>query len=543
MASQTAAGRVQRDLKEVFHLTFESSPPIYVAVEDQITTITAMIIGPPSTPYHGSCLLFRLNAPQDYPNTPPHVKLLTCDNGRVRLNPNLYADGKVCLSILGTWRGETTETWRSTYSLNYVLQAIQCMVLTDEPYYNEPGFEKGASRCEPLSHVMGYTDKIFHESFRLGVCEPLESILEMPIVSPVVSLSVQGPVAAVASAPVFIPPPASALTATTGTSSASSGHPLEPMEQFASGASSPGQTPTHQTSSWPPDGQQALPPEATSSSPTVLQPFMIPQPPATVATTAYVTIPGHRHTLYSSFCMFRHVLKRHFATNFAEYVRRLREAKYAQLNGKDFPVCIFEGGPNAARGKFQFDALLSRIERIKAQLSDEENVWRRKGEELTFRRSYLSLMLSEEASTIQQELEKVSGGPVNPNNAFVWKVTLLQPSYDLFADSMYSLELVFSPDLKEPPRVRFLQEISHPNISTDGVPLYFLRENEVPQDKRYRPTAVIRQILELLSNEPNSSPTSWVNEEAAGDCFSRDPERVKRFRRMCRQLSERTLEG
>jgi hypothetical protein len=30
---------------------------------------------------------------------------VTTDNGRVRFNPNLYANGKVCLSILGTWSG------------------------------------------------------------------------------------------------------------------------------------------------------------------------------------------------------------------------------------------------------------------------------------------------------------------------------------------------------------------------------------------------------------------------------------------------------
>ena len=39
--------------------------------------------------------------PDDYPHNPPHVTLLTTDCGRVRFNPNLYSNGKVCLSNLG----------------------------------------------------------------------------------------------------------------------------------------------------------------------------------------------------------------------------------------------------------------------------------------------------------------------------------------------------------------------------------------------------------------------------------------------------------
>ena len=34
-----------------------------------------------------------------------------------RFNPNLYADGKVCLSLLGTWHGgDATEKWDPQHS-------------------------------------------------------------------------------------------------------------------------------------------------------------------------------------------------------------------------------------------------------------------------------------------------------------------------------------------------------------------------------------------------------------------------------------------
>lgn len=32
------------------------------------------------------------------------MQLLT-GKGKIRFNPNLYKDGKICLSLLGTWRG------------------------------------------------------------------------------------------------------------------------------------------------------------------------------------------------------------------------------------------------------------------------------------------------------------------------------------------------------------------------------------------------------------------------------------------------------
>ncbi|KAJ9440577.1 putative ubiquitin-conjugating enzyme protein 17 [Diplonema papillatum] len=141
--TNSCAFRVQKDLKEVMQTPNTDSPPIYVScVEDKLDHVVAMMVGPPQTPYHFGFYSFDMRFPQTYPNDPPKVKISTTDYGRVRFNPNLYADGKVCLSILGTWRGETSEIWRSAYSVGYVLNAIQSLIMNSEPYHNEPGFEK-----------------------------------------------------------------------------------------------------------------------------------------------------------------------------------------------------------------------------------------------------------------------------------------------------------------------------------------------------------------------------------------------------------------
>ena len=106
----------------------------------------------------------------------PYLRITT-DNGKTRLNPNLYSAGKVCLSILGTWSGESEDEWRSSYSINYILRAIQSLIMTVKPYHNEPGYEEMNSEYGKPEEVQLYSDKIKHESLRVAVCGVLEDVL------------------------------------------------------------------------------------------------------------------------------------------------------------------------------------------------------------------------------------------------------------------------------------------------------------------------------------------------------------------------------
>jgi Ubiquitin-conjugating enzyme len=61
-------------------------------------------------------------------------------SGQVRFNPNLYNDGKVCISLLGTTSAANeTQRWNpNESSLAQVLGSIQSQILgVTEPYFNE----------------------------------------------------------------------------------------------------------------------------------------------------------------------------------------------------------------------------------------------------------------------------------------------------------------------------------------------------------------------------------------------------------------------
>ncbi|KAI0775857.1 ubiquitin conjugating enzyme family protein [Trametes elegans] len=106
--------------------------------ETRVDVIKALITGPEGTPYYNGCFLFDVFLGPNYNQSPPSVKYMTTHGGKYRFNPNLYADGKVCLSLLGTWSGPGWIPGRST--LLQVLISIQSMILCDEPYLNEPGW-------------------------------------------------------------------------------------------------------------------------------------------------------------------------------------------------------------------------------------------------------------------------------------------------------------------------------------------------------------------------------------------------------------------
>lgn len=131
-----------RTVSKELKLLRNSLPPgIWVkGFDDRMDLYSVMFRGPEKTPYEDGLFLFDFQLSADYPTAPPLCHYISyCSD---RLNPNLYEDGKVCVSLLGTWAGRGTEVWTSSSTLLQVIVSIQGLILVSEPYFNEAGFEK-----------------------------------------------------------------------------------------------------------------------------------------------------------------------------------------------------------------------------------------------------------------------------------------------------------------------------------------------------------------------------------------------------------------
>ncbi|KAF8467713.1 ubiquitin-conjugating enzyme/RWD-like protein [Kalaharituber pfeilii] len=165
--------RLTRELSE---LQKSNDLSIAVACKDvDVRNVRALILGPPDTPYQFGFYEFSMRFGRDYPGKAPTVTGLTTNAGRTRFNPNIYAGGKVCLSILGTWRGERGEEWSSAQGMESILISIQSL-LSSNPYENEPGFENATTDADK-SNMKAYACKIRHENIRISVIQRLEDYL------------------------------------------------------------------------------------------------------------------------------------------------------------------------------------------------------------------------------------------------------------------------------------------------------------------------------------------------------------------------------
>lgn len=133
-----AKKRAMLDYKKYMESELKELNHIYcIANESNIFNFKAMIVGPKDTPYECGYYFFDITLPPNYPFECPSVKYYTQGDG-TRFHPNLYTNGKVCLSILGTWAGPR---WTAIMNLSSLLISIQGL-LDDNPIRNEPGYEK-----------------------------------------------------------------------------------------------------------------------------------------------------------------------------------------------------------------------------------------------------------------------------------------------------------------------------------------------------------------------------------------------------------------
>ncbi|XP_073944732.1 LOW QUALITY PROTEIN: (E3-independent) E2 ubiquitin-conjugating enzyme UBE2O-like [Choristoneura fumiferana] len=160
--------------REIKLLKSDLPPGVWVrGFEDRIDLLSLMIAGPTKTPYEGGLFVFDVQLGGEYPRAPPlcHYHSYCTD----RLNPNLYEDGKVCVSLLGTWSGRGVEVWGKDSSLLQVIVSLQGLILNAEPYFNEAGYEKQKGTQQGKEN-----SRMYNEMVLLKLVQSMTKMLSNP---------------------------------------------------------------------------------------------------------------------------------------------------------------------------------------------------------------------------------------------------------------------------------------------------------------------------------------------------------------------------
>ena len=158
--SKDTISRLLKDVKQIFKNPLTDNGIYYIHDDSDMMKGYALIIGSSNTPYFGGNYFFEITYPTDYPHSPPKVKY--CTNGNeIRFNPNLYKCGKVCVSLLNTWRGDQ---WTSCQSISTVLLTL-CTLLCNNPLLNEPGVTSSHNDIKPYNEIIEFSN------LNIAVCD------------------------------------------------------------------------------------------------------------------------------------------------------------------------------------------------------------------------------------------------------------------------------------------------------------------------------------------------------------------------------------
>jgi len=176
--------RLVKDVREIIKNPLEEHGIYYFHNESDMLKGQAMVIGPKDTPYENGYYFFELDFPADYPHSPPKVTYFTND-GMTRFNPNLYKSGKVCISVLNTWRGEQ---WTACQTISSILLVL-CTTLNNEPLLNEPGVRRDHRDYDSYQQIVTY------KNFRIAIVEMLKGTMvkrQFPLFSEIINKNFVG---------------------------------------------------------------------------------------------------------------------------------------------------------------------------------------------------------------------------------------------------------------------------------------------------------------------------------------------------------------
>ena len=148
----SALKRITADATELSKPLYADVGIFYAVNEQDIHKGYACVFGPADSPYEDCPMLYEFTIPSTFPFDNPQVQFRTYD-GKTRFHPNMYVDGKCCLSILGTWSGPR---WASTMRLSTILITLQSL-MDNNPILHEPGYANPSAQM-----AQEYRDRVEH---------------------------------------------------------------------------------------------------------------------------------------------------------------------------------------------------------------------------------------------------------------------------------------------------------------------------------------------------------------------------------------------
>merc|ERR1712179_569430 len=104
-------------------------------VEENFFEWECLIMGPSDTPFEYGIFPASLSFPKDYPMNPPKLKFHTVN----LLHPNIYPDGRVCISILHPPGADplgyetAAERWSPVQNVEKILISVVSMLAEPNP--------------------------------------------------------------------------------------------------------------------------------------------------------------------------------------------------------------------------------------------------------------------------------------------------------------------------------------------------------------------------------------------------------------------------
>lgn len=136
--TSTALKRLMTEYKQLIN-----DPPEGISAgpidEDNFFEWECLIQGPEGTPYEGGIFAATLSFPSDYPLSPPTMRFTS-----KLFHPNIYKDGKVCISILHP-PGDDPNMYESASERWSPIQSVEKILISVMSMLAEPNDESGAN--------------------------------------------------------------------------------------------------------------------------------------------------------------------------------------------------------------------------------------------------------------------------------------------------------------------------------------------------------------------------------------------------------------